>query len=288
MKARFKLLTLSLLSLFLLLKCSSTSGPRTIYSDDLPGTYIFFGFKMVNEGTMDKTPNACKLELVELETKRRIIVNLQKDQSTVLVPVESEHYKIHELNCGSGFRYRITNIFGTKDGKLEAHSNRINYMGYSQFIFSKSGELRFQWKTKTSADYLKRLYPKMSDTAKDKLVNAFTNNPITEKILNLTVDKRNFGVTYTKNEKVSSALVEQAMTDFKKNLQRCIDEEENTNPLRIGKLFYKARYDGMKMVNLDVVTDLSTYSDKYRGCLQTSFKAFVPSFQQEIEFTVEL
>jgi hypothetical protein len=284
---RIQLLAYIIFSL-LLISCSSTKPELSLSSDNLPGTYILFGFRMVNEGSMDKVPSSCKLELVELETQRRIRVQLWKDQSTVLAPVESEHYKIHELHCGSGFRYRIGNIFGTSDGKLQAHPGKINFLGYSQFIFSKNAELSFQWKSKSSSDFLKRIYSKTSSTARDKLVNAFTGKPISHKTLEATVDKRNFGVTYAKSSTVSSALVEQVMTDFKKNLQRCIDEEERTNPLRIGKIFYKVRYDEMRMKNLDLVTDLSTYSERYHSCLETSFKAFVPAFQDEIEFSVEL
>jgi tRNA(Leu) C34 or U34 (ribose-2'-O)-methylase TrmL len=239
-----------LILVFLVGACSSTRPPALLSSDNLPGTYVLFGFKMVNQGSMDKLPSACKLELIETNSQKRIRINIKQDQNIVLAPIESETYRFNELDCGSGFHYKITNMFGTPDGQLSAQDDKINFIGYSEFLFGKNGELGFQWKANASTNFLKKIYPKMSKTAQTKLVNAFTGKDITAEILNASIDKRNFGINYTKNSESSTALINQVMKSFKENLQRCINEEEKNNPLRVGKLFFKVSYDDMKIKNL--------------------------------------
>ena len=273
--------------LSLLLSCAtSKKGVGGLSADFTGGQTVLFGYKML--GTNGAAPPSdCTIQFETLaKPTRSFDFQLPVNEDYFYAQLEPRQYRVSRIKCGYAI-YRVSNLFGLKEGLFQVHPGRVNYIGFSSFVFTQTQDLSFQWGQKVSLEFLQSVYPTMSKSVAARLTNGYTGKLITERQVKETKINQFFNARYAAGDRAQIAAIQSSTNRIKAEVTRCFREEEAINPLRIGVLKYEIAYKAKRFHKAKQEV-FSSYTDRLTNCLARAFKVFKPSTASELEYILEL
>ncbi len=219
----------------------------------------------------------CRLRIFNKDTGISRFINIKMDDNAVYDDFAPGVYDITRMGCGIGLVWDLDRLY---PAGFTVSSNQVSYIGKIIFKFAgkQLDEIKKDGRVGSAAAFAAAA-PRVPNSM--PIVSGFTLLPVSLEMAMEGTTSTGFNV-HASGVKDATRALEPLMA----HLKSCENQVSKTDPLRLGKLEYVAKYKGGRFSEFKDRHDQNAFSSDLKECISESLSAFQPFEKNDLEIKV--